>query len=146
MPLRRLTPNARVLLSLLALLALFIGIPLLLHAVVPGWWEEKHVYQYESGTVADASDFSAANQGQLKNMAVAAYEYLLGKIPARQAIAFCGLPQCLRITTPPPTEIADYIPQQKGSFSSRRRVDSAVTWAVPVMVGAIFPVARSSQR
>ena len=32
--------------------------------------------------VADASDFSAANQGQLKNMTVAAYEYLLGKIPA----------------------------------------------------------------
>ena len=82
MPLRRLTPKARVLLSLLALLTLFIGIPLLLHAVVPGWWEEKHVYQYEGDSVADASDFSAANQGQLKNMAVTAYEHLLGKIPA----------------------------------------------------------------
>ncbi len=99
MPLRRLTPNARVLLLLLALLTLFIGIPLLLHAVVPGWWEEKHVYQYEGESVADASDFSAANQGQLKNMAVSAYEYLLGKIPA--GLASSSDPGGLGPITPP---------------------------------------------
>ena len=38
------------------------------------------------------------------------------------------------------------IPQQKGSSGSRRRDDSAVTCAVPVMVGTISPFARSCQR
>src|SRR5256885_11446700 len=38
------------------------------------------------------------------------------------------------------------IPQQKGSCSSSKSVASAVTNAVPMMVGSMVPAVRSSQR
>lgn len=47
--------------------------------VQPGWWQTKHVIKAAPAT---ANDYAAANQGQLKNMVISAYEHLLENIPA----------------------------------------------------------------
>lgn len=70
--------TARVLFVLLGALTLLLTASAVLRAVAPSWWQSKHVYRLDAqGSVAEASDFQAANRGQLKNMAVAAYEHFV---------------------------------------------------------------------
>ena len=63
--------------------ALFVcALPFIL-AEMPAWWRERSVVKTDAaGQPVAASDFAAANQGQLKNTAIAAYEEFLAKIPA----------------------------------------------------------------
>ena len=75
---------------MLALIA-FLAIPLVLIGAAPQWWTSGHIYHTEGGSVAESSDYSPANLGQLKHFAVTAYEYL------RQETGEYGDP------TPPPT-------------------------------------------
>ena len=52
-------------------------------AEVPSWWSDRGLVKKDTaGQPVEASDFAAANQGQLKNVAIAAYEEFLAKIPA----------------------------------------------------------------
>ena len=60
---------------MLALIA-FLAIPLVLIGAAPQWWTSGHIYHTEGGSVAESSDYSPANLGQLKHFAVTAYEYL----------------------------------------------------------------------
>jgi hypothetical protein len=74
--------DARALMALLLSIIVVCSLPLVLSAVAPGWWTTEKVYRYENGSVADALDYSAANQGQLKKMAIGAYEHMVKAIPA----------------------------------------------------------------
>ena len=66
-----------------ALTAVFACILPLILAEVPAWWRDRGVLKTDgTGLPVAASDFAAANQGQLKNFAIAAYEEFLAKIPA----------------------------------------------------------------
>ena len=81
-PHSKLSSDACVLWRVLFMILGLNSIPLVLQAVTPSWWEPQKVLRQNAGQVAPPSDFSAVNQGQLKNMAVGAYEYLLTAVPA----------------------------------------------------------------
>lgn len=52
-------------------------------AEMPAWWRDRGVVKTDAaGLPVAASDFAAANQGQLKEFAIATYEEFLAKIPA----------------------------------------------------------------
>lgn len=52
-------------------------------AEIPAWWNDRGLVKKDgAGLAVEASDFAAANQGQLKNVAIAAYEEFLAGIPA----------------------------------------------------------------
>jgi hypothetical protein len=67
--------------ALAAAFTALVVLPAALHADPPSWWTTFKVFRTEQGQTAPAVNFGAANQGQLKNIAVGAYEYFLSAIP-----------------------------------------------------------------
>jgi hypothetical protein len=47
----------------------------------PAWWATEGVYKKVNGSKVPAMDYGAVNQGQLKRMAIGAYEHLVKSIP-----------------------------------------------------------------
>lgn len=76
--------SARVQVIILAMVTL-LSVPLLLLAWPedgPSWWTQRRLFQNDvEGNQIASEDYAAANQGQLKNFAVSAYEDFLEKIP-----------------------------------------------------------------
>src|SRR5207302_10331749 len=57
-----------------AIAAIGLLLPLVLRAADPGWWMDKGVTKIDpnTGLPAEANDYAAVNQGQVKNIAIEA--------------------------------------------------------------------------
>ena len=75
--------QARVLAGPLFAVSISLVTAAVLFAVAPPtWWQTKHVAKVDAlGNPVAANDYTALNQGQLKNMAIRAYEHLLENVP-----------------------------------------------------------------
>jgi hypothetical protein len=74
--------DARILAALILGFAVLCSLPIVLRAAAPGWWASGGIYRSGNEEPLNPVDFSAVNQGQLKNVAVGAYEHLVTTIPS----------------------------------------------------------------